>query len=163
MKLTNLLTKIILEDAGSTIPVTAFVADGYLMTLNASKHQWKDRQGNKSLKDIVEIYEDNFLNNPKFYERVGVPNRLIKNVFINDFHIIKKRMSNLSLNNSNNSVVFIKEVGEELDLPSYMNFIEFLLFTKDLINYTIVTSVFSENGGYLKTFGKTKNSPRFML
>ena len=50
MKLTNLLTKIILEDAGSTIPVTAFVADGYLMTLNASKHQWKDRQGNKSLK-----------------------------------------------------------------------------------------------------------------
>ena len=52
MKLTNLLTKIILEDSGSTIPVAGFVTDGYLMTLNASKHQWKDRQGNKSLKDI---------------------------------------------------------------------------------------------------------------
>jgi hypothetical protein len=161
MKLTNLLTKIILEEVGTTIPVTKFVTDGYLITLNASKHQWKDRQGSKSLEDIVEIYEDNFLNNPKFYDRVGVPNRLIKNVFINDFYIIKKRMSNL--NNPKNSVVFIKEVGDELNLPQYMNFIEFLLFTEDLINYTIVTSVFSENGDYLKTFGKTKNSPRFML
>jgi hypothetical protein len=161
MKLTNLLTKIILEEVGTTIPVTKFVTDGYLITLNASKHQWKDRQGSKSLEDIVEIYEDNFLNNPKFYDRVGVPNRLIKNVFINDFYIIKKRMSNL--NNPKNSVVFIKEVGNELNLPQYMNFIEFLLFTEDLINYTIVTSVFSENGDYLKTFGKTKNSPRFML
>jgi hypothetical protein len=161
MKLTNLLTKIILEEVGTTIPVTKFVTDGYLITLNASKHQWKDRQGSKSLEDIVEIYEDNFLNNPKFYDRVGVPNRLIKNVFINDFYIIKKRMSNL--NNPKNSVVFIKEVGDELNLPQYMNFIEFLLFTEDLINYTIVTSVFSEYGDYLKTFGKTKNSPRFML
>jgi len=161
MKLTNLLTKIILEEVGTTIPVTKFVTDGYLITLNASKHQWKDRQGSKSLEDIVEIYEDNFLNNPKFYDRVGVPNRLIKNVFINDFYIIKKRMSNL--NNPKNSVVFIKEVGNELNLPQYMNFIEFLLFTEDLINYTIVNSVFSENGDYLKTFGKTKNSPRFML
>jgi len=161
MKLTNLLTKIILEEVGTTISVTKFVTDGYLITLNASKHQWKDRQGSKSLEDIVEIYEDNFLNNPKFYDRVGVPNRLIKNVFINDFYIIKKRMSNL--NNPKNSVVFIKEVGNELNLPQYMNFIEFLLFTEDLINYTIVTSVFSENGDYLKTFGKTKNSPRFML
>jgi len=161
MKLTNLLTKIILEEVGTTIPVTKFVTDGYLITLNASKHQWKDRQGSKSLEDIVEIYEDNFLNNPKFYDRVGVPNRLIKNVFINDFYIIKKRMSNL--NNPKNSVVFIKEVDNELNLPQYMNFIEFLLFTEDLINYTIVTSVFSENGDYLKTFGKTKNSPRFML
>jgi hypothetical protein len=161
MKLTNLLTKIILEEVGTTIPVTKFVTDGYLITLNASKHQWKDRQGSKSLEDIVEIYEDNFLNNPKFYDRVGVPNRLIKNVFINDFYIIKKRMSNL--NNPKNSVVFIKEVGDELNLPQYMNFIEFLLFTEDLINYTIVTSVFSENGDYLKTFGETKNSPRFLL
>jgi len=163
MKLTNLLTKIILEEVGTTIPVTKFVTDGYLITLNASKHQWRDRQGSKSLEEIVDIYEYNFIKNPKYYERVGVPNRLIKNVFINDFYIIKKRMSNLSLNNSNNSIVFIKEVGDELDLPQYMNYIEFLLFTEDLINYTIVTSVFSENGDYLKTFGKTKSSPRFFL
>jgi len=110
MKLTNLLTKIILEEVGTTIPVTKFVTDGYLITLNASKHQWKDRQGSKSLEDIVEIYEDNFLNNPKFYDRVGVPNRLIKNVFINDFYIIKKRMSNL--NNPKNSVIKFTSIHE---------------------------------------------------
>jgi hypothetical protein len=72
-------------------------------------------------------------------------------------------MSNLSFNNSNNSIVFIKEVGDELDLPQYMSFIEFLLVTEDLKNYTIVTSVFSERGDYLKTFGKNKSSPRFSL
>ena len=82
MKLTNLLTKIILEEVGTTIPVTKFITDGYLITLNASKHQWRDRQGNKSLEEIVDIYEYNFIKNPKYYERVGVPDRLIKNVFI---------------------------------------------------------------------------------
>jgi hypothetical protein len=72
-------------------------------------------------------------------------------------------MSNLSLTNFNNSIVFIKEVGDKLDLPHYMNFAEFLLLTHDLKNYTIVTSVFSEDGSYLKTFGKTQDSPRFLL
>jgi hypothetical protein len=163
MKLTNLLSKIILEGMGKFKPIANFVNDGYSITLNASFHQSIDRQGIKSLNDIVDTYEENFIKKPKFYERVGVPNSLIKNIFINDFNLINNRMSNLSLTNFNNSVVFIKEVGDRLDLPHYMNFAEFLLLTHDLKNYTIVTSVFSEDGSYLKTFGKTQNSPRFLL
>ena len=163
MKLTNLLSQIILEEGEGTIPVTHFVRDGFLINLTATYHQWKERQGTKSLGDIVEIYEDNFVNNPKFYERVGVPNKMIKDIFINEFDVIKKRMSKLSLVRPNNTVVFIKEVGESLNLPQYMDFAEIIILTEDLKNYKIITSVFSENGTYLKKFGKNQNSPRFTL
>jgi hypothetical protein len=163
MKLTNLLSQIILEEGEGTIPVAHFVHDGFLITLKATYHQWKERQGTKSLGDIVAIYEDNFVNNPKFYERVGVPNKMIKDIFINEFSTIKKRMSKLSLVRPNNTVIFAKEVGESLDLPQYMDFVEIILLTEDLKNYKIITSVFSENGTYLKKFGKNQNSPRFFL
>ena len=164
MKLTNLLTQIILEDSGSGIlPVTKFVYDGFLINLTATYHQWNERQGIKSLDQIVEIYEDNFINNPKFYDRVGVPNRVIKEIFTDNFDVIKKRMSKLSLVRPDNTVVFVKEVGDILDLPQYMNYVEIILLTEDLKNYKIITSVFSETGTYLKKFGKNQNSPRFTL
>ena len=59
MKLTNLLSSLILEEGAGVIPVTNFVYDGYLINLTASYHQWKERQGIKSLDEIVEIYEEN--------------------------------------------------------------------------------------------------------
>ena len=82
MRLTNLLSQLILEEGESTTPVTHFVRDGFLINLTATYHQSRERQGTKSLGEIVEIYEDNFVNNPKFYERVGVPNKIIKDIFI---------------------------------------------------------------------------------
>lgn len=164
MKLTNILNQIISEDTGSgVIPVTKFVYDGFLIYLNATFHQWNERQGLKSLDEIVEIYEDNFLNNPKYYDRVGVPNRLIKEIFTNNFEVIKKRMSKLSLVRPDNTVVFVKQVGELLDLPFYMDYVEIIILTDDLKNYKVITSVFSETGTYLKKFGKNQNSPRFTL
>jgi hypothetical protein len=163
MKLTNLLSQIILEEGEGTLPITHFVHDGYLINLKATYHQWKERKGTKSLKEIVDIYEHNFVNNPKFYERVGVPNKIIKEIFTNEFDLIKKRMSKLSLVRPNNTVIFIKEVGESLELPHYMEFVEIILLTEDLKNYKVITSVFSENGQYLRKFGKNQNSPRFAL
>ncbi len=164
MKLTNLLTQIILEDSGNgTIPVTKFVYDGFLINLIATHHQWSDRKGIKSLDEIVDIYEYNAVYKEKFYERVGVPNRLIKEIFTDNFETIKRRMSKLSLVRPDNTVVFVKEVGEILDLPHFMNYAEIILLTEDLKNYKIITSVFSETGTYLKKFGKNQNSPRFTL
>jgi hypothetical protein len=163
MKLTNILSSIILEQGGGSIPVTKFIHNDYLIELTASYHQWKDRQGIKSLDEILEIYEENFYHNPKFYERVGVPNKLIKSIFIENFDTIKRQMSKLKLVRPNNTMVFIKEVGHQLDLPFYMNFVEIILLTEDLKKYKIITSVFSENGSYLKKYEKNQNSPRFLL
>jgi hypothetical protein len=163
MKLTNLLSQIIIEGSEGTLPITQFVHDGYLIKLVATYHQWNERQGTKSLDEIVDIYEHNFVENPKFYERVGVPNRLIKEIFTNEFDTIKRRMSKLSLVRPDNTVIFMKEVGESLDLPHYMEFVEIILLTEDLKNYKVITSVFSPTGTYLKKFGKNQNSPRFML
>ena len=88
MKLTKLLTQIILEDSGSgIIPVTKFVYDGYLINLTASYHQWNERQGLKSLEEIVNIYEYNAVYKEKYYDRVGVPNRMIKEIFTDNFEI----------------------------------------------------------------------------
>jgi hypothetical protein len=164
MKLTKLLTQIILEDSGSgIIPVTKFVYDGYLINLTASYHQWNERQGLKSLEEIVNIYEYNAVYKEKYYDRVGVPNRMIKEIFTDNFEVIKNRMSKLSLVRPDNTVVFVKEVGEVLDLPQYMDYAEIILLTEDLKNYKIITSVFSPTGTYLKKFGKNQNSPRFTL
>ena len=164
MKLTNLLSQIILEDSGSgIIPVTKFVYDGYLINLTASYHQWNERQGIKSLEEIVNIYEYNAVYKEKYYDRVGVPNRMIKEIFTDNFEVIKNRMSKLSLVRPDNTVVFVKEVGEALDLPQYMDYAEIILLTEDLKNYKIITSVFSPTGTYLKKFGKNQNSPRFTL
>jgi hypothetical protein len=164
MKLTKLLTQIILEDSGSgIIPVTKFVYDGYLINLTASYHQWNERQGIKSLEEIVDIYEYNAVYKEKYYDRVGVPNRMIKEIFTDNFEVIKNRMSKLSLVRPDNTVVFVKEVGEALDLPQYMDYAEIILLTEDLKNYKIITSVFSPTGTYLKKFGKNQNSPRFTL
>jgi hypothetical protein len=163
MKLTNLLSQIIVEGSEGTLPITKFVHDGYLINLVATYHQWNERQGTKSLDEIVDIYEHNFVKNPKYYERVGVPNRLIKEIFTNEFDTIKRRMSKLSLVRPDNTVIFMKEVGESLDLPHYMEFVEIILLTEDLKNYKVITSVFSPTGTYLKKFGKNQNSPRFML
>jgi hypothetical protein len=164
MKLTKLLTQIILEDSGSgIIPVTKFVYDGYLINLTASYHQWNERQGLKSLEEIVNIYEYNAVYKEKYYDRVGGPNRMIKEIFTDNFEVIKNRMSKLSLVRPDNTVVFVKEVGEALDLPQYMDYAEIILLTEDLKNYKIITSVFSPTGTYLKKFGKNQNSPRFTL
>ena len=164
MKLTKLLTQIILEDSGSgIIPVTKFVYDGYLINLTASYHQWNERQGLKSLEEIVDIYEYNAVYKEKYYDRVGVPNRMIKEIFTDNFEVIKNRMSKLSLVRPDNTVVFVKEVGEALDLPQYMDYAEIILLTEDLKNYKVITSVFSPTGTYLKKFGKNQNSPRFTL
>lgn len=162
MKLTNILSSLILEHTKGSIPVTKFIYEDELITLDALYHQWNDRQGVKSLEEIIDIYEYNFNNNPKYYDRVGVPNKLIKEIFINNFELIRKSLSKLNLI-SDNSIVFIKEVGEQFDLPQYMDYAEIIILTDDLKNYKVLTSTFSKNGNFLKTFGKSKNSPRILL
>jgi c-di-AMP phosphodiesterase-like protein len=111
----------------------------------------------------VEIYDYNFVNNPKFYERVGAPNKLIGSIFIDNFDKIKNKMSKLDLVRPNNTISVIKEVGDDLGLPYFMNYLEFIVLADDLKNFKIITSAFSTDGSYLRTFKGNLNSPKLFL
>jgi hypothetical protein len=72
-------------------------------------------------------------------------------------------MSKLDLVRPNNTISVIKEVGDDLGLPYFMNYLEFIVLADDLKNYKIITSVFSKNGSYLMTTKENKNSPKLLL
>lgn len=163
MKLTKILSQLILEGNEDTKPIAGFEYGGNQITLYSTWHQSIDREGYKSLDEIVDIYEYNSAYNPTYYKRTGVPNELIKRIFIKNFSTIQNKMSKLSLVRPNNTIIFIKRVGERYELPEIMNYAEMVLLTEDLENYKIITSAFSENGDYLKNFGKNKNSPKVYL
>ena len=75
MKLTRLLSDLISEQVkpDGSLPIVSFVYDKFLINLSATYHQWNQRQGNKSLDEIVEIYDYNFVNNPKFLKELELP------------------------------------------------------------------------------------------
>ena len=163
MKLTKILSQLILEDSEGNEPIAEFEYGGNQITLYTTWHQSIGREGYKSLDEIVDIYEDNFFNRPKNYKRTGVPNDLIKRIFIKNFPTIQNKMSKLNLVRPDNTMIFVKRVGETYELPEYMNYAEMVLLTEDLENYKIVTSAFSQKGDYLKKFGPNKNSPKVYL
>jgi hypothetical protein len=72
-------------------------------------------------------------------------------------------MSKLDLVRPNNTISVIKKVGDDLGLPYFMNYLEFIVLADDLKNYKIITSVFSKNGSYLMTMKENKNSPKLFL
>ena len=158
MKLTNILNQVICENISLEGKyVTSFVYDGFLIYLFATFHQWSERMGSNSLEEIVDMYEYNFSNNPKYYNRIGVPNKLISEIFTNNFKVIKSEMMKSKLEKSNNRVFFVKNLDEFLDLPDYMDHAEFILATDDFKNYNIITSAFSNRGNYLKSFNKQQD------
>lgn len=164
MKLTNILYRLISEDTGPEGRfVTSFVNDGFLINLFATFHQWSERKGSESLNDVVRMYEHNFTYNSKYYDRIGVPNKLINEIFTVNFRVIKREMLKSKLEKSNNIVLFTKKVGESLRIPEYMEFAEFILFTEDFKNYKIITSVFSNSGNYLKSVEKKRDITRIVL
>ena len=109
MKLTTLLSNIVLEAFYEAIPVISFMYEGKLITLMATKHQTEKRKGYWSLETTVEEYEYNHTYNSKHYERTGAPNGLLGDIFIKNFPTIKNKMSKLSLVRPNNTIIFVKK------------------------------------------------------
>jgi hypothetical protein len=180
MKLTNILRQLIVE--GSDKPprlVSSFTHENLPIKLIATYHQWHDRMAIESLNTIVDMYEENFNNNPKYYERLGVPNKLVKEIFFKNFEkikgifeseISKSNNSNIFIKypkyenpKSNDTILFVKKVGESLDIVEYMDYAEFVLATDNLKEYRIITSAFSIDGMYLKGTTSKKNTLRVVL
>ena len=166
MKLINSLFYLINEtklDVDKTLPlITIFQIDNNLIRLYSTIHQSKERHGSETLKQIRKRYHDNELRNPVNFDRVGVPNHIIKDIFEKDFEQIKKSFEFLSTKN-NDKVLIVKNIGEEYDLDENMKYVEILIASSDLKKYTIITSLFSKDGDMFKTFNYNKKSPRFKL
>jgi|694.fasta_scaffold06089_6 cell fate regulator YaaT (PSP1 superfamily) len=166
MKLINSLFYLINEtklDVDKTLPlITIFQIDNNLIRLYSTIHQSKERHGSETLKQIRKRYHDNELRNPVNFDRVGVPNHIIKDIFEKDFEQIKKAFEFLSTKN-NDKVLIVKNIGEEYDLDENMKYVEILIASSDLKKYTIITSLFSKDGDMFKTFNYNKKSPRFKL
>jgi cell fate regulator YaaT (PSP1 superfamily) len=166
MKLINSLFYLINEtklDVDKTLPlITIFQIDNNLIRLYSTIHQSKERHGSETLKQIRKRYHDNELRNPVNFDRVGVPNHIIKDIFEKDFEQIKKAFEFLSTKN-NDKVLIVKNIGEEYDLDENMKYVEILIASSDLKKYTIITSLFSKDGDMFKTFNYNKKPPRFKL
>jgi cell fate regulator YaaT (PSP1 superfamily) len=166
MKLINSLFYLINEtkvDVDKTLPlITIFQIDNDLIRLYSTIHQSKERHGSETLKQIRKRYHDNELRNPVNFDRVGVPNHVIKDIFEKDFEQIKKAFEFLSTKN-NDKVLIVKNIGEEYDLDENMKYVEILIASSDLKKYTIITSLFSKDGDMFKTFNYNKKPPRFKL
>ena len=166
MKLINSLFYLINEtklDVDKTLPlITIFQIDNNLIRLYSTIHQSKERHGSETLKQIRKRYHDNELRNPVNFDRVGVPNHIIKDIFEKDFEQIRKAFEFLSTKN-NDKVLIVKNIGEEYDLDENMKYVEILIASSDLKKYTIITSLFSKDGDMFKTFNYNKKSPRFKL
>ena len=166
MKLINSLFYLINEtklDVDKTLPlITIFQIDNDLIRLYSTIHQSKERHGSETLKQIIKRYHDNELRNPVNFDRVGVPNSIIKEIFEKDFEQIKKAFEFLSTKN-NETVLIVKNIGEEYDLDENMKYAEILITSPDLKKYNIITSLFSKDGDMFKTFSQNKKAPRFKL
>jgi cell fate regulator YaaT (PSP1 superfamily) len=166
MKLINSLFYLINEtkvDVDKTLPlITIFQIDNDLIRLYSTIHQSKERHGSETLKQIRKRYHDNELRNPVNFDRVGVPNHIIKDIFEKDFEQIKKAFEFLSTKN-NDKVLIVKNIGEEYDLDENMKYVEILITSPDLKKYNIITSLFSKDGDMFKTFSHNKKAPRFKL
>jgi cell fate regulator YaaT (PSP1 superfamily) len=166
MKLINSLFYLINEtkvDVDKTLPlITIFQIDNDLIRLYSTIHQSKERHGSETLKQIRKRYHDNELRNPVNFDRVGVPNHIIKDIFEKDFEQIKKSFEFLSTKN-NDKVLIVKNIGEEYDLDENMKYVEILITSPDLKKYNIITSLFSKDGDMFKTFSHNKKAPRFKL
>jgi len=142
--------------------ITIFQKNDDLIRLYSTIHQSKERHGSETLKQIKKRYHDNELKNPVHFDRVGVPNHVIKEIFEKDFEQIRKAFEFLSTKN-NETVLIVKNIGEEYDLDENMKYVEILITSPDLKKYNIITSLFSKDGDMFKTFSQNKKAPRFKL
>ena len=136
------------------------VVDKMLVRLISSKHQRNDRFGNLSYEDSVEKYE-NFLEKRKSKfqvpPRIGVPDKMIADVFSQNVNKIDDKFKELN----KNKIIFVKKRKNNEDDPNF-DYIEIIL-DKDGSNYTIISSAFSEDGKFLKNYKTSKQEERVML
>jgi hypothetical protein len=147
MKTLNVLKNLILENRGKyhrlfTSP------DG--VKFIATTHQTEDRKSNLSydeIKDIILTAIDSGIN---IHTRVGVPNIMLSKLIRDKY---RKILNEFSLNPKEKKIKFVHKRNDNED-EEVFDYIEFILARDDENTFLVVSSTFSENGNYLKLYGK---------
>jgi hypothetical protein len=147
MKLLNTLKNILLENRSKEHKLFT-TPDG--VKFIATTHQTFDREGNLSYKEIKDIILNAIDSGSKIHTRVAVPNtilsRLIREKYINILY-------EFSQNPKEEKIKFVYERTDNED-EEVFDFIEFIVGRGRDGNFLIVSSTFSNNGDYLRLFGK---------
>jgi hypothetical protein len=147
MKLLSTLKNIILENRSKEHKLFT-TPDG--VKFIATTHQTFDRNGNLDYEKIREIILNAIDSGSKVHTRVAVPNTILSS-------LIRKKYENIlyefSQTPKDNKIKFVYERNDNED-EEVFDFIEFVVGRGRDGNFLIVSSTFSNNGDYLKLFGK---------
>lgn len=147
MKTLNVLKNLILENRGEyrrlfTSP------DG--VKFIATTHQTEDRKSNLSYDEIKDIIITAINSNSSTHTRVGVPNLMISKLIRDKY---KKILNEFSLNPEEKKIKFVHKRNNNED-EEVFDYIEFILSRDNDNTFFVVSSTFSDNGNYLKLYGK---------
>jgi hypothetical protein len=147
MKILNVLKKIILEDRSRHHRLfTAPEGPKFI----ATTHQTSDRKSNLSYDEIKDIILNAIDSGSNIHTRVGVPNLMLSRLIKDKY---KKILYEFSKDPEEKKIKFVfkREDNEDEEVFDY---IEFILARDSDDTFLIVSSTFSEDGSYLKLYGK---------
>ena len=147
MKLFDTLKILILEQQNPG--VLLFITPEF-DSFYASKHQTIDRLGNRPFRVIRDIILKALDTPSSTHTRVAVPNTILSSVIEDNYEKILESI-NSNLEYDRYKFVYEDQENEDEDIFS---FIEFIIEKSKKKNkeYNIVSSTYSEDGGYLKVF-----------
>ncbi len=147
MKVLSVLKSIILENRGKHHKLfTAPEGPKFI----ATTHQTLDRKSNLSYEEIKDIILNAIDSGSNIHTRVGVPNTMLSRLIRDKY---KKILYEFSKDPTEKKIKFVfkREDNEDEEVFDY---IEFILARDEDNTFLIVSSTFSDNGTYLKLYGK---------
>lgn len=147
MKVLSVLKSIILENRGKHHKLfTAPEGPKFI----ATTHQTLDRKSNLTYEEIKDIILNAIDSGSNIHTRVGVPNTMLSRLIRDKY---KKILYEFSKDPTEKKIKFVfkREDNEDEEVFDY---IEFILARDEDNTFLIVSSTFSDNGTYLKLYGK---------
>ena len=151
MKIISALKNIILENRSNYHRLFTS-KDG--VKFFATPHQTKDRKGHLSYDEIKDIILNAIDSGSNVHTRVGVPNRMLSRLIKDKY---PKILDGLFSNTKDERIKFVHKRQDNED-EEVFDYIEFIVARDNNDSFSVISSTFSENGNYLKNFGK--NAPQ---
>jgi hypothetical protein len=147
MKTLNILKNLILENRGKYHRL--FTSPEGVKFI-ATTHQTEDRKSNLSYDEIKDIILTAINSNSNTHTRVGVPNLMISKLIRDKY---RKILNEFSLNSEEKKIKFVHKRNNNED-EEVFDYIEFILSRDEDNTFLVVSSTFSDNGNYLKLYGR---------
>jgi len=147
MKILSVLKNIILEDRGRHHRLFTSPEGPKFI---ATTHQTSDRKSNLNYDEIKDIILNAIDSGINIHTRVGVPNLMLSKLIRDKY---KKILYEFSKDPQEKKIKFVfrREDNEDEEVFDY---IEFILARSEDNTFLVVSSTFSDDGTYLKLYGK---------